>query len=240
MKRIAAYLASAALGAALVGSGPAWAQMGGDIAGHRYPYNPDNYAYNYGYPYNYAYGFGYPYNYAYGYPFSYASGYGYPYADSYGYANPFAIVTAPIAALAAPATALTTPVAAAAPFAVATSAAAPLVTGRSVATGQMGMTCSTPIKACELYHASWVGNGCSCRVPGGRARGAVTAPLAAAPPIAAAAATAPLMTGRSVATAGNYCTTPAKTCLLYHSSWVGNGCSCRMPGGRERGSVTPQ
>jgi hypothetical protein len=122
----------------------------------------------------------------------------------------------------------------------AAAATAPLVTGRSVATGQMGMTCSTPIKACELYHASWVGNGCSCRVPGGRARGAVTAPLAAAPPIAAAAATAPLMTGRSVATAGNYCTTPAKTCLLYHSSWVGNGCSCRMPGGRERGSVTPQ
>src|ERR1700730_14691039 len=116
MKRIAAYLASAALAAALVGSGPAWAQMGSDIAGHRYPYNPDNYAYNYGYPYNYAYGFGYPYNYAYGYPSSYASGYGYPYADSYGYANPFAIVTAPIAALAAPATALTTPVAAAAPF----------------------------------------------------------------------------------------------------------------------------
>jgi hypothetical protein len=174
MKRIAAYLASAALGAALVGSGPAWAQMGSDIAGHRYPYNPDNYAYNYGYPYNYAYGFGYPYNYAYGYPPSYAYGYGYPYADSYGYANPFAIVTAPIAALAAPATALITPVAAAAPFAVATSAAAPLVTGRSVATGQMGKMCSTPVKACELYHASYIGNGCSCRVTGGHSRGTVS------------------------------------------------------------------
>src|SRR5580704_2977820 len=118
MKRIAAYLASAALGAALVGSGPAWAQMRSDIA-WRYPYNPDNYAYNYGYPYaygypyNFAYGYRYPSNYASGYPSSYAYGYGYPYANSYGYANPFAIVTAPIAALAAPATALTTPVAAA-------------------------------------------------------------------------------------------------------------------------------
>jgi hypothetical protein len=146
-------------------------------------------------------------------PYGYAYDYGYPNNYAYGYGSPYNYAAA--------------------------AATAPLVTGRSVATGQMGMTCSTPIKACELYHASWVGNGCSCRVPGGRARGAVTAPLAAAPPIAAAA-TAPLMTGRSVATAGNYCTTPAKTCLLYHSSWVGNGCSCRMPGGRERGSVTPQ
>jgi hypothetical protein len=153
MKRIAAYLASAALGAALVGSGPAWAQG--------YPYNPDNYAYNYaygyGYPSNYAYG--YPSSYAYGYPSSYAYGYGYPYANSYGYANPFAIVTAPIAALTAPVTAMTAPVAeaAAAPFAAATSATAPLVTGRSVATGGMGKMCSTPVKACELYHASYIG-----------------------------------------------------------------------------------
>ena len=58
MKRIAAYLASAALGAGLVGSGPAWAQMRSDMT-WRYPYNSDNYAYNYGYPYNYAYGYGY-------------------------------------------------------------------------------------------------------------------------------------------------------------------------------------
>ena len=53
-------------------------------------------------------------------------------------------------------------------------AAAPLVTGRSVATGQTGNYCSTPVKTCLLYSASWVGNGCSCRVPGGRARGSVT------------------------------------------------------------------
>jgi hypothetical protein len=152
MKRIAAYLASAALGAVLVGSGPAWAQMRSDIAWRGYPYNPDNDAYNYGYP-NYAYGYGY----GYGYPSNYAYGYGYPYANSYDYANPFAIVTAPIAALAA-----------------ATPATAPLVTGRSVATGQMGKMCSTPVKACELYHASYIGNGCSCKVTGGRSRGSVS------------------------------------------------------------------
>jgi hypothetical protein len=179
MKRIAAYLASAALGAVLVGSSPAWAQMRGDIAWRGYPYNPDNYAYNYGYPYtygypyNYAYGYGYPSNYASGYPSSYAYGYGYPYANSYGYANPFAIVTAPIAALTAPVTAMTAE-AAAAPFGAATSATAPLVTGRSVATGGMGKMCSTPVKACELYHASYIGNGCSCRVTGGRSRGTVS------------------------------------------------------------------
>jgi hypothetical protein len=168
MKRIATYLASAALGAALVGSGPAWAQG--------YPYNPDNYAYNYGYPYNYAYGYGYTSNYASGSPSSYAYGYGYPYANSYGYANPFAIVTAPIAALTAPVTAMTAPVAeaAAARFGAATSATAPLVTGRSVATGAMEKMCSTPVKACELYHASYIGNGCSCRVTGGRSRGTVS------------------------------------------------------------------
>ena len=51
---------------------------------------------------------------------------------------------------------------------------APLVTGRSVATGHMGNYCTTPVKNCELYHASYVGGGCSCRVPGGRARGSVT------------------------------------------------------------------
>jgi len=154
MKPIAAYLALAALSAGLVGSGPAWAQS----AWRGYP---DNYAYAYGYPSNYAYGYGYP----------YANSYGY----SYDYANPFAIVTAPIAALAAPATVLTTPVAAAtAPVAVATSASAPLVTGRSVAAGQMGKMCSTPVKACELYHASYIGNGCSCRVTGGRSLGTVS------------------------------------------------------------------
>jgi hypothetical protein len=68
------------------------------------------------------------------------------------------------------------------------------------------------------------------------------AAVATAPVAMAAATSEPLMTGRSVAIGnvqmGNYCTTPAKTCLLINESWVGNGCSCRIPGGRARGSVT--
>ena len=51
-------------------------------------------------------------------------------------------------------------------------AAAPLVTGRSVATGQLGNYCTISVKACELHH--YGGGACSCRVPGGRARGLVT------------------------------------------------------------------
>jgi hypothetical protein len=50
----------------------------------------------------------------------------------------------------------------------------PVVAARSVADGPLGNTCTTPVKACELRHASQIGNGCSCRVPGGRARGSVT------------------------------------------------------------------
>ncbi|MFZ0507854.1 MAG: hypothetical protein WAM29_07150, partial [Methylocella sp.] len=52
--------------------------------------------------------------------------------------------------------------------------AAPLVTGRSVATGQQGSHCTVSVKACELHHPSYLGGACSCRVPGGRARGLVT------------------------------------------------------------------
>jgi hypothetical protein len=54
------------------------------------------------------------------------------------------------------------------------STSAPLVTGRSVATGQIGIYCATPAKTCELYHASYVGGGCSCRVTRGRSRGTVS------------------------------------------------------------------
>jgi hypothetical protein len=54
------------------------------------------------------------------------------------------------------------------------SGPAPPVTGRSVATGLMGIYCATPAKTCELYHPSYVGGSCSCRVPGGHARGTVT------------------------------------------------------------------
>jgi hypothetical protein len=51
--------------------------------------------------------------------------------------------------------------------------ATPLVTGRSVATGGVGDFCATPVRTCQLVHASFVGGGCSCRVAGGRARGSV-------------------------------------------------------------------
>ena len=61
-----------------------------------------------------------------------------------------------------------------APMAVATNTAAPLMTGRSVATGQVGNSCKTSVKICEIRHASYVGNECSCRVVGGRARGTVS------------------------------------------------------------------
>jgi hypothetical protein len=51
---------------------------------------------------------------------------------------------------------------------------------------------------------------------------------------------APVVTGRSVAEAapGNFCTTSVRTCLLYETSFIGNGCSCKVSGGRARGSVT--
>ena len=51
---------------------------------------------------------------------------------------------------------------------------------------------------------------------------------------------APLMTGRSVAlgVVGNHCTTPVTSCLLYHSSVQGGGCSCKVGSGWSRGSVT--
>ncbi len=51
---------------------------------------------------------------------------------------------------------------------------APLMMGRSVAAGQIGIYCATPAKTCELYHPSYVGGGCSCRIPGGRAWGFVS------------------------------------------------------------------
>ena len=79
-----------------------------------------------------------------------------------------------------------------------------------------------------------------------------TAPLAVATDATAplvtgrsvAVETVPLMTGRSVAVAvtgvagsGNYCATSVKTCLLYEPGWLGTGCSCRVYGGRARGFV---
>ncbi len=146
----------------------------------------------------------------------------------------------------------------------------------SVAFAQMGGAprergnyCATPVTTCALARASWIGERCSCRVPGYRAArgtvassygyapsasanpfegivGAITAPVtiaAEAPAAVAGAAMAPLYMGRSVATGpaeiGNSCSTPAKTCELRRASWIGNGCSCHVPGGRARGTVTP-
>jgi hypothetical protein len=54
------------------------------------------------------------------------------------------------------------------------SGAAPLMTGRSVASGEPGRHCSTAAKTCMLKQASYVGVGCSCKVQGGRAVGSVT------------------------------------------------------------------
>jgi hypothetical protein len=92
--------------------------------------------------------------------------------------------------------------------------------------------------------------------PFGSGLGAIaTAPLAIATD-----ATAPLVTGRSVAVenvpltegrsaavatvavtgvagSGNYCATSVKTCLLREPGWLGTGCSCRIPGGHARGFV---
>jgi hypothetical protein len=137
MKLFGILIATAALGAALVASGPAAAFRGGGW-----------------YPYDYSSGYGYPYDYSsgYGYPYGYGSGYGYPYDYSSGYGPGLAAV-------------------ATAPLALAATATAPLLTGRSVAVG--GNYCATPVKTCLLSHTSWVGNGCSCTVYGGHARGTV-------------------------------------------------------------------
>ena len=46
----------------------------------------------------------------------------------------------------------------------------------SVAPAASGGQCSTPVKVCTLYERAPLGVGCSCRVSGGRARGAVVGP----------------------------------------------------------------
>ena len=155
MKRLGVLMAAAALGAALLASGPAEARWGGGgfhgggWGGHGFAGGWGHGGWGWGWGWGHRgwgyggwglaglglglglagldYGYGYPgYGYGYGYP-GYAAGYGYP---GYGYA------------------------------------AAPLVTGRSVAIGGMGGYCSTPVRTCALYQASYIGNGCSCRVRG--------------------------------------------------------------------------
>jgi hypothetical protein len=178
MKRSGILLATAALATALVASEPAaayyhrgWhgAHWGHGWHGGRYGWHGgwrgahgrygwrgrwggNRWAWNGGWGWNRGWGWGggWPAYAGGGYP-NYGYGYGYPYG--YGLA---AAATAPVA--------------------VAAAATAPLVTGRSVATGpvEMGNYCTTPAKTCLLYNESWVGNGCSCRIPGGHARGSVT------------------------------------------------------------------
>lgn len=63
-----------------------------------------------------------------------------------------------------------------APVALPTDVTAPLITGRSVAVSTVagsGNYCGTPERTCRLVEPGWLGTGCSCRVPGGRARGFV-------------------------------------------------------------------
>jgi hypothetical protein len=57
------------------------------------------------------------------------------------------------------------------------------------------------------------------------------------PLMAAAAATTPLVTGRSVAI--HYCSTPITTCALRHAPYVADSCSCPAAGGRIWGTVSP-
>jgi hypothetical protein len=94
----------------------------------------------------------------------------------YDWTDPLDHVTTPFVVLTWPIKALSAPVAEAEAesFAVASPATAPLATGRSVVTGQLGTICATPVKTCGLHDAAFVGNGCSCRVSGGRARGSVS------------------------------------------------------------------
>jgi len=45
-----------------------------------------------------------------------------------------------------------------------------------VETSAIGGQCSTPVRICTLIDPAPLGTGCSCRVPGGRARGIVVGP----------------------------------------------------------------
>ncbi len=56
-------------------------------------------------------------------------------------------------------------------YGLAGAATAPLVTDQSVVAD--GNYCATSVKTCLLYEPGWLGTGCSCKVPDGRARGMV-------------------------------------------------------------------
>ena len=92
------------------------------------------------------------------------------------------------------------------------------------------------------WHRHYYGYGYGYPYDYGYGYGPGLAAVATAPLALAADATAPLMTGRSVAVStaagsGNYCATPVRTCLLYEPGWLGTGCSCKVYGGRARGFV---
>lgn len=146
MIRAASYLAFSASLALLISAGPVSAQT---APGYGYYSRPAAGAYG-------------------SYPSDYAPGY-YNYPSSSSDMGPFSFLTAPLSVAAAPLGA-----AAAAPAMVAGAATAPLTMGRSVAEGQMGGSCTTPVKSCRLHQASFIGNGCSCKVTGGRSRGTVS------------------------------------------------------------------
>jgi hypothetical protein len=220
MKRTATYLASAALGTAvMVASGSAWAQMGaapGEMGNYcatpvktcmlRHPYGV-GYGCECRVPGGHAQG-------------TVASTYGYS-PSNYAYGNPFGWLTAPVGA------------AASVPVAAAGAATAPLT--------------SNPYGYPYNYYSYNYGYsyGNPFGWPTAPIGAAAAAPVAAAqtaaavPAAVAGAATAPLMTGRSAAEIGRSCSTPKKTCELREASYVGVGCSCHVPGGRARGSVTP-
>ncbi len=52
----------------------------------------------------------------------------------------------------------------------------PVYPAYGAAPAAAGGMCSTPVKTCTLYEPAPLGVGCSCRVPGGRARGVVVGP----------------------------------------------------------------
>jgi hypothetical protein len=143
MKRIGFLLASAALCGVLVLSGPARAEDRGGWHGETPCCGGWGQAYA-----GLAFSAAHPW-WGLGYPY-----YGYSYAYPYG---PYGYDVAAAPSL---------------PLIAAEAATAPLVTGRSVATG-VGGSCSTPVTACALRHPSYIGGACSCRVAGGRVGGTV-------------------------------------------------------------------
>jgi hypothetical protein len=54
---------------------------------------------------------------------------------------------------------------------------------------------------------------------------------------AAAASTYPVYQTPATSAVGGYCATAVRKCVLTSSAPVGTGCSCRVQGGRARGTV---